>query len=410
LTEAASHLANGLQLIPLVADEKTRVGLELELQATLGLALSGSKGFAVPEVERAYIRARELCDQIGSTPQLFPVLWSLFLFHWVRGHLETARSNADEMLRIAEQADDATLLLIAHFSAGGVLWHIGEIRTALVHLLQAQARYDEKVHAPLASTYGQDFGVWTLSYLEQAQLWLGYPDKGARAIREALALARRLRHPLSLCNALAFSGLSCVYRYDPQGARRFSEELHKLAIEHGFPQYLAIAAHAGGWALAQLGSVNDGVEVGKQGIATWHAIGAGVALSGIMGFLAESQLVARQARAALQTTGEALSWSGKNDEHGHDSYLHCCRGDIFLALNEPDLAIDQYQTAIGVARQQEARYWELYASIHLGRLWRDQGKRVAARDLLAQIYGWFTEGFDTPVLKEAKALLDELAS
>ena len=293
---------------------------------------------------------------------------------------------------------------------GGVLWHIGEIRTALVHLLQAQARYDERAHAPLASAYGQDFGVWILSYLEQAQLWLGYPDKGARAIREALALARRLRHPLSLCNALAFSGLSCVYRYEPERARDFSEELHQLAMEHGFPQYLAIAAHTGGWALAQLGSANEGVEVGKQGIATWHAIGAGVALSGILGFLAESQLAARQARAALETTDEALSWSGKNGEHGHDSYLYCCRGDIFLALDEPELASDQYQTAIGVARQQEAKYWELYASIHLVRLWRDRGKRDEACELLAPVYGWFTEGFATRDLKEAKALLNELAA
>jgi predicted ATPase len=200
LTEGASHLKKGLELIPLVADEKVRVGLELELQATLALALSGSKGFAMPEVEHAYTRARALCDQIGGTPQLFPVLWGLFLFHWVRERLETARSNADEMLRIAEQADDAALLLIAHFSLGGVLWHIGAFRAALAHFLRARALYDEEVHAPLASAYGQDFGVWTLSYLEHAQLSLGYPDKGARAIGEALALARRLNHPLSLCS------------------------------------------------------------------------------------------------------------------------------------------------------------------------------------------------------------------
>ena len=299
LTEAASHLTKGLELIPLVADEKIRAGLELELQATIALALSGSKGFAVPEVEQAYIRARALCDQIGSTPQLFPVLYGLFLFHWVRGHLETARTNADEMLRIAEQADDPALLLIAHFSLGGVLWHIGENRAALAHLLQAQARYDEKAHAPLASVYGQDFGVWTLSYLEQAQHWLGYPDKGTRAIEGALALARRLHHPLSLCNALIFSGLSSVHRRDPESARRFSEEARKLATEHGFPQYIAIAAHAGGWALTQLGSAKEGIEEGQQGIATWHAIGAAVALPGILTMLAESQLAAGQVRAAL---------------------------------------------------------------------------------------------------------------
>ena len=119
------------------------------------------------------------------------------------------------MLSIAVQADDPALLLIAHFSLGGVSWHIGENRNALDHLLQAHARYDEKAHAPLAVAYGQDFGVWTLSYLEHAQLSLGYPDRGVRAIEEALALARRLNHPLSLCNALIFNALSNLHRRDP---------------------------------------------------------------------------------------------------------------------------------------------------------------------------------------------------
>ena len=320
LTEATSHLTKGLELIPLLANEKIRAGLELELQATLALALSGSKGFAVPEVEQAYIRARALCDQIGSTPQLFPVLWGLFLFHWVRGHLETARSNADEMLRIAEQANDAALLLISHFSLGSVLWHIGDNRAALFHLLQAQTQYNEKAHAPLASAYGQDFGVWTLSYLEHVQLSLGYPEKGARAIGEALALGRRLNHPLSLCNALTFNALSCSHRRDPASTHKFSEELRRLAGEHGFPQYQALAALNGGWALAHLGSANEGVELGQQGNFAWHALGADVALPLNLTAHAESQLAAGQTRAALETTDQALSWVDKNGEHAHECY------------------------------------------------------------------------------------------
>jgi tetratricopeptide (TPR) repeat protein len=216
----------------------------------------------------------------------------LFLFHWVRRHLETARTNADEMLRIAEQADDPALLLIAHFSLGGALWHIGNCRPALTHLLEAHARYDEKAHAPLALAYGQDFGVCTLSYLQQAQLWLGYPDEGARAIEEGLSLARRLNYPLTVGNALNFNALSSVQRRDPASARKFTEELRRLAGENGFPQYLALAAFNGGWALAQLGSPKEGVEEIQQGIAAWHALGAAVALPGILAMLAESQLAA----------------------------------------------------------------------------------------------------------------------
>src|SRR5262249_32014000 len=153
-----------------------------------------------------------LCEQIGGAPELLPVLYGLFVFHWVRGHLERARSIAEEMLRIAEAADDASLLLIAHYALGGVLWHIGGNRAALNHLLEAYARYDEKAHSSLVLAYGQDFGVWILSYLEHAQLSLGYPDKGSEVMQQALPLARRLNHPLSLCNALMFNGMSSHHR------------------------------------------------------------------------------------------------------------------------------------------------------------------------------------------------------
>ena len=392
LAEATSNLKKGLELIPNIADEKVRAQLELNLQVTLAATLSGSRGFAMPEVEQAYVRARTLCDQIGGAPELLPVLYGLFVFHWVRGHLETALRNAEEMLRIAEEADDASLLLIAHYSLGGVLWHIGESRTALDHLLQAHAQYDEKVHASLASAYGQDLGVWTLSYLEHAYLVLGYPDKGSRAIHEAVALARQLNHPLSLCNALIFNAMSSGHRHEGALASKFSEEARNLATKHGFPQYVAITTG------------------GRQGIIARREIGMNVGLPLVLISIAEGLLAGGQARAALDSTDEALSWIEENGEHAHECNVHCCRGDIFRVLSEPDRAQDEYETAISVARQQEAKFWELRASVHLARLWRDQDKRDEARDLLAPVYGWFTEGFDTRDLKEAKILLDELVS
>ena len=392
LAEATSNLKKGLELIPNIADEKVRAQLELNLQVTLAATLSGSRGFAMPEVEQAYVRARTLCDQIGGAPELLPVLYGLFVFHWVRGHLETALRNAEEMLRIAEEADDASLLLIAHYSLGGVLWHIGESRTALDHLLQAHAQYDEKVHASLASAYGQDLGVWTLSYLEHAYLVLGYPDKGSRAIHEAVALARRLNHPLSLCNALIFNAMSSGHRHEGALASKFSEEARNLATKHGFPQYVAITTG------------------GRQGIIARREIGMNVGLPLVLISIAEGLLAGGQARAALDSTDEALSWIEENGEHAHECNVHCCRGDIFRVLSEPDRAQDEYETAISVARQQEAKFWELRASVHLARLWRHQDKRDEARDLLAPVYGWFTEGFDTRDLKEAKILLDELVS
>jgi predicted ATPase len=387
LAEAAGNLKKGLELVPVIGDEKVRTPLELQLQVSLAVALSGSKGFAMPEVEQAYVRARALCDQIGGAPELFPVLYGLFLFHWVRGHLETARDNAKEMLRIAENANDPTLLLVAHYSLGGVLWHLGDNPAALSNLLEAYTRYDEKTHAVLMATYGQDFGVWILSYLEHAQLSLGYPEKGSQAIQRALPLARRLGHPLSLCNAVMFSGMSSHHRREAEAARRFREETRTIAKEHGFPQYIAITS----------------------GIGARREIGMYVGLPSAFNIQAEQQLAGGRVAAALESTNEALLWIEKNGERAHECHVRCCRGDIFYALSEPERACSEYHAGIAVARRQQGKFWELRASAKFARLLRDQGKRDEARELLAPIYGWFTEGFDTIDLKEAKASLDELA-
>jgi len=259
LAEAGVHLKNGLSLVKEIKDEKVRAGLELRLQVTLALALSGSKGLGAPEVEQAYLRARALCDQIGATPQLFPVLYGLFIFRWVRGEVQLAHSIAEEMLSIAIKADDTALLLIAHFSLGGVLYHIGDCRAALDHLQQARARYDEKKHAALAFAYGVDFGVWLLNYLGVTHLVLGFPDKGSQASQEASTLARRLNHPLSLSNALIFNAMCSIHRRDWTSARSFAEAAGKLAAEHGFLHYLAITTAQIAWTLPHLGSVNEGI-------------------------------------------------------------------------------------------------------------------------------------------------------
>jgi predicted ATPase len=409
LAEAIGHLTKGLGLVQGIADETIRAELELGLQATLAVVLAGAKGFAVQEVEQAYDRARALCDKIGKTRQIFPVLYGQFLFHWVRANLQTARNGAEEMLRIAMETGDRALLLTAHFSLGGVLWHIGDNRSSFDHLAEAIARYDEKIDASLASEYGQDFGVWTLSYLEHSQLSLGYPERGSRAIADAVALARRLNHPMSLCNALQFSAMSSLNRRDPAQVLKFTEEELALATEQGFPQYVALASFNRGWALAQLGAVDEGIELGRQGIEMWHMIGASVALPGILASYAESQLLGGKICAALETTDEALTLMDKSNERAWNSYLHSCRAQIFLAMGEPDRAQEELQVALSTARRQESRHQELLVATSLARLWGDQGKRSEAHDLLTPVYNFFTEGFDTPVLRDAKALLDQLA-
>jgi predicted ATPase len=291
-----------------------------------------------------------------------------------------------------------------------VLWCAGRTETALDHLLQAHALYDEKVHAPIAYVYGEDFGVWTLGILATLQLISGYPDRAALNLSSALTLARRLNHPLSVCNALLFSSLNSYYRRDWMSARTFIDEAYHLAVEYGFAQYLASTATLRAHILARLGTLTEGIDVARKGIATWQAIGAAITLPFGLTALAESLLADGQATAALAVTDQALYWSDKNGEHQSDSFIHCCRGDIFRATSELERARAEYQTAIQVARQQQVKFFELKTTMNMARFWRDQNKRDEARDLLAPVYGWFNEGFDTLDLKEAKALLDELSS
>jgi predicted ATPase len=185
-------------------------------------------------------------------------------------------------------------------------------------------------------------------------------------------------------------------------------EIPIQAREQGFPQYIALGSLTRGWALAQIGKTEEGIELGKQGVVLWNALGARVALSCILAKVAESELVGGHAQIALQTTEEALTWIDKNTERLWESLLRCCRGKIFQALGSSERAHEEYEAALNASHQQQSIFWELYAATSLAQLWRDQGKRTEARDLLAPIYGRFTEGFDTPVLQDAKALLDQL--
>jgi tetratricopeptide (TPR) repeat protein len=410
LAEAASSLRKGLELVPHLVDKNARVELELQLQAALAITLSGAVGLGKPEVEQTYLRARELCDEIGTAPQLFPVLYGLFAFHWSRADLKKALTNAEEMLGIATQAGDPSLMLIGHFSVGGVLWCVGRAERALDHLLQAQALYDEKAHAPIAYVYGEDFGVWTLGILATQQLSVGYPERASRNVRKALALARRLNHPLSACNALLFNSLNSYYLRDWISAQRLIDEAYHLAVEYGFAQYSASTAALRAHIFARLGSVKEGIDLAREGLAAWQAVGAAITLPFGLTALAESLIADGQVTAARDATDQALFWINKNGEHQSESYVYCCRGDIFRMMGEHERACAEYQIALEGARRQQTKFFELKAAMSMARLWRDQGKRAEARDLLAPVYGWFTEGFDTLDLKEAKALLEQLAS
>jgi predicted ATPase len=382
LNETRSHLTKRLELLPGISDESARNGLELGLQATLGLALSSARGYGAPEVEQAYRRARVLCDQIGNVPQLFPVLYGLFIFYWVRGHLDAAHDSAEEMRSIAESIGDPALLLIAHSALGNIEWHTGHNRVAVGNLLKAWSQYDEKIHAKLAFTYGQDYGTWTLCYTEFAHLILGQLRKALDDGTTAISLARRIRHPFSLCATLAFRAPGMILRRDPTAALKMSDECIAIADEQGFPHRLANATVYRGWSLAQLGNFEDGVRQMHQGIAGWRAVGNNCALAWHFALLAESCLAAGEAESALKAIDDAVIWLENNAEHQWDSLIRLCRGQAFCLLEDFRGGQVEYENALSIARRQESKLWELRAATSLARLWRDHGKRTEARILV----------------------------
>ena len=330
-------------------------------------------------------------------------------FHLVRGNLGLARQFGEQIVSLAEQAADPVFLLMGHSALGHSLWHIGDNARAAAHLGRARTFYNRDAHALLAIAYGQDFGVFTLGYLATVRLLLGHPDEALRLAREGVALARRLNHPFSLCAGLAFHLPHMVLRRDVASTLRHAEQCIAVASEQRFPHWAAMATVYRGWALTKLGNPSEGDDQIRRGIAGWQAAGADLALAELQALLAESQLADQRPEEAIGATDEALISIEKHGEGQWECHVRCIRGDALAMLNALDWASAEYRKALDAAYGQRAKWWELRVAVRLSRLWRSQGEHAKAHDLLAPIYGWFTEGFDAPDLVEAKVLLEALA-
>jgi predicted ATPase len=223
---------------------------------------------------------------------------------------------------------------------------------------------------------------------------LGNPNESLEAGTEVLALARRLKHPVILCSALGFQVTNALYHRDAAALVGLADECTTLASELGFPHWVGMATAYRGWALAQLGSAEDGIQEMLRGISTWRATGADIALGCYLSALSESQLAGGQAAAALESADEALSWVEKNSEGQWESLARCCRGDALCALGAFDRGRAEYEMALSASRRQEAKWWELRIATHLSRLLSRQGRRDEARRLLAPAYEAFTSGFE----------------
>jgi len=413
--EAADHAARALTLLRAWPESPERTQRELTLAVLLGAALSATQGYAAPEVARTYARARELCEQVGDTAQLSPVLIGLGRFYLVRGEFQTARDIAAQLLTIAEATRDTVALLAAHNALGGVSFYAGDFEAALAHLERGIALYDSRAHSPNRSPafrLGQDPGVSCMTHAAMTLWMLGYPARAAARMQEAFALARSLDHPFSVSYACHFGAGVHQWRGDRQAVRNVEDEALALDTEHGFGLFLTAGAIQRGWLLAEDGH-EEGLAQMRDGLARHRAIGAEVLVPAFLALVAEVHEKLGRLAEGLSVLSEAFVAGQRSGQHYWEAELYRLRG----ALTRPSAAAGTaaaddaescFLQAIGVARSQKAKSLELRAATSLSRLWAGQGKVREAQALLSGVYTWFTEGFDTIDLIDAKSLLEEL--
>ena len=385
---------------------------EFLLQMALGPVWMVTRGWSAPEVEAAYARARVLCGMVGDPAQLFSALQGLFSFHNARGDHFEARDLAQEALGLAESLREPALLVLAHCTAGGNAYWRGELGAAREHLEEAIALYEPERHRTHESLHGgMDPRVFALSYLGALDSMLGHPEQGRTRAQEDLQLAGELSHPFNIAHALFWIAVDHLMAGEPQSALEQAEALIALATEQGFPRYLGVGTFLHGWALVELDQVEDGLAQLRGVVDVTRAAGMRMGMPALLRELARACGRAGLVDEGLAIAEEALELVEQTGERVRLSELHATRGELLLAASEGNEAKAEacFRQALDLARSQEARLYELRAATRLARLWQKEGRRDEARELLAPIYDWFTEGFDTRDLKDAKALLEELA-
>ena len=409
--EAIGHLTKGVEVLQSLPDTPERTQQDLLLHVALGVSLMAVKGRAAPEVERVYTRARALCQQVGDTPQLFPVLRGLYLFYLNRGPRQTAQDLAEQLLRQAERQPEVAPRMLGHYLLGLVLFERGALGDAVRHFEQAITAYDLREHRQLAHVYGIDLGVITRS-LGALVLWLlGYPDRALVQSQEALTLAQEVTHPLSLVLAQVWMACLHQFRQEAQAAHDRAAGSLALAAQQGFSAlYVAWGTVLQGWALTQQGQWDAGMAKLREGSEAALAAGSEQWRPYYLALLAEAVGAAGQPEDGLRLLAEAQDVMVRTDERFYEAELSRLTGMLRLAHAPAaqEEAEANMRHALDVARHQDAKSLELRAALNLSRLWQQQGKRAEAQELLTPIYGWFTEGFDTADLQEAKVLLEEL--
>lgn len=419
LGEAVAQLTRALDQIASLPGSPALRREQIKLQVALITPLLHVKGYAASETRATVERARALIEQaeaLGEPPEdpllLFSVLYGSWVASFISFRGDVMRELASHFLALAEIRGETVPLMIGHRLIGMSLLGAGNFLQAREHLDRAIALYDPAVHRALAARFGQDVRVVILPWRSWALWSLGYPEAALADAEQALKEAREIGHAATLMFALFHVSFIHMYCGDHPAANKLIEELVVLADEKRASFWKAGGMLRRGWLFALTGKPLDAIQVIKSGIAAWQSTGATVWMPLFLSFLANSYAEIEKFDDSWRCIDEALKAVEETKEMWCEAEINRTAGEIALLLPKPDAmkAKAYFDRALIVARKQQAKSWELRSAMSMARLWRDQGKRAEARQLLAPIYGWFTEGFDTLDLKRAKALLDELTT
>jgi predicted ATPase len=381
---------------------------ELEFWIALGAVLFAVKGQAAPETGRAYARARELWERLGSPAEFLQAPYGESRYHVFRGELDLARRLDESLLRLSRYRNDSAGLILGHFSSGRNLMFAGRFASSRSHLEEVLALYDPMSDSSLAHQTGIYPHVNSQGLLGIVLFCLGFPDQALARSIAAVTEARRLAHLPSLCAGLTNGTTVLSLLGDNAAVDDWTDQIVAVTTEQGFPVWRAQGIIFRGWVKVKSGDVVEGISLMDSGLSAYGTTGAEAWMPHFLALLARAHEIAGQVEESVTLFDQALQIVERTGQRWLAAELNRLKGQLVLRQGHPEAAEQLFNKALSIAREQNAKLWELRAAVSLARLLRDQRCHTEARDLLAPICRWFTEGFDTQDLKVAKALLDEL--
>jgi predicted ATPase/predicted Ser/Thr protein kinase len=413
-TETIAHFKKALDILRSFPSSPERDQHELSFQMALAASLQAIYGYGAPEVSSVCGRIRELCQKMPESPQLISALYFLANYHWLRAEHRTSLDFTEQMMSLAQKADDRLNLAVTHSLHGTLSFIMGEWSSALEHLAQMNGFYNPKEHSHLGFIYGQDPGIISLCSTATVLWCLGYEDQALEQSRKMLVVAREVGHPFSLACALALDSLFHLLRRDVAALEERGAEVAQLGEEKSFLFIVGVGKFKLGWVAAHQGRIEEGIAKLHQALDIYHATGVRFTLTDLLGSLAEAYGMAGQAEKGLEFMSQALAEVERGGERYYEAELYRLKGELLLKKAEfsglaamEEEAEACFRESLAVARRQMAKSFELRTSVSLGRLLKKQSKGSEAKKLLGDIYGRFTEGFASPDLREAKSLIEE---